>query len=292
MGNETEREKIDVIRAELKELAEPEFARFSSGLLRKPGEERPTGSAAGMLGVRLPVLRKMSRRLTKQDWRGNLEALAKANREATCVPEGVCCFEEIMLWGFLIGCAGIEAKNSENGLGRNVQGSSMCRKKPAQESITLQEQFELIRQYVSVIDNWSLCDSFCTGLKFAGEYREETWEFIQPFLRSEKEYSIRFGLVMIINYFITEEYIDRLYGIFDRIVHEGYYVKMAVAWAVSVCYVKFPETARRYLEDNCLDDFTYNKALQKIVESRCVSDEVRAQMRGMKRRTVRQENAG
>lgn len=283
MRDETVRERIDAIRAELKELAEPEVARFSAGLLRKPGEEKLTGSAAGVLGVRLPMLRKMSRRLSKEDWRGNLEALSQAIREAMCEPGGVCCFEEILLWGFLIGCAKVAAKDQEDDLNKSAPASPYRRRRPMQEVITLQEQFELIRQYVSAIDNWSLCDSFCASLKFAGEYRSETWEFVQPFLRSDEEYAVRFGLVMIINYFITEEYVERLYGIFDGIAHEGYYVKMAAAWAVSVCYVKFPDATRHYLEENSLDDFTYNKALQKIVESRCVSDEVRMQMRKMKR---------
>lgn len=304
MENKGNPERIEAIRAELEGLAEEKLADFSSGLLRKPGEERPTGSASRVLGVRLPALRRLSRQLTRQDWRGNLEALAMAagmkeplcgrealaaaagtqgasrDREALDAREG-CSFEELMLWGFLIGCSRIAPESDAH---KPARKSASRISRTAQESITLQEQFDLIRQYVSVIDNWSLCDSFCASLKFAKSYPEETWNFIQPFLRSEEEYFVRFGLVMIINYFITEDYAERLYGIFDEISHEGYYVKMAVAWAVSICYVKFPDSTQRYLEENRLDDFTYNKALQKIVESRCVSDEVRARMRQMKRK--------
>lgn len=310
MENKGNPERIEAIRAELERLAEEKLADFSSGLLRKPGEERPTGSASRVLGVRLPALRRLSRQLTRQDWRGNLETLAAAagtqgasrDREALATREG-CSFEELMLWGFLIGCSRIAPESDahkpaweggaegelpksppESDAHKPARESASRAQRAAQESITLQEQFDLIRQYVSVIDNWSLCDSFCASLKFAKSYPEETWNFIQPFLRSEEEYFVRFGLVMIINYFISESYVERLYGIFDEISHEGYYVKMAVAWAVSICYVKFPDSAQRYLEENRLDDFTYNKALQKIVESRCVSDEVRARMRQMKRK--------
>lgn len=249
-----ENPKYRSIKQELCALAEPAYAEFASGLLRKPGEEKPGGSAANMLGVRLPALHRLAKKLAREDWRGNLEALAGSAES----------FEERMLLGFLIGCAKLQP-----GRGR--------------ETITLQKQFCLIRDFMPYIDNWSLCDSFCADLKFAREFPEETWEFLQPFLRSEKEYEIRFGLVMIINYFITEEYIDRLFLLFDAVGHEGYYVKMALAWAVSICYVKFPERTQKYLEKNRLDDFTFNKALQKIIESRCVSEEVRTRMRQMKR---------
>lgn len=247
--------KYRSIKEELYALAEPAYAKFTAGLLRKPGEEEPGGSAAKVLGVRLPALHKLAKKLAREDWRGYLEALSEEAES----------FEERMLLGFLIACAKLQP-----GRGR--------------ESITLQEQFSLIRAFMPYIDNWSLCDSFCASLKFSREFPEETWEFLQPFLQSKQEYEIRFGLVMIINYFITDEYIDKLFPVFDGIDHEGYYVKMAVAWAVSICYVKYPEQTKAYLEENRLDDFTFHKALQKIVESRCVSDEVRAQMRQMKRK--------
>ena len=62
-------------------------------------------------------------------------------------------------------------------------------------------------------------------------------------------------------------------------------VKMAVAWAISVCYVKFEKETMELLLDNMLDDFTYNKSLQKITESYRVSKEDKARIRSMKRVT-------
>ena len=59
---------------------------------------------------------------------------------------------------------------------------------------------------------------------------------------------------------------------------------MAVAWALSVCYVKFPQKTMLLFKDNRLDDFTYNKALQKILESNRVSDSDKSIIRGMKRK--------
>ena len=67
--------------------------------------------------------------------------------------------------------------------------------------------------------------------------------------------------------------------------HEAYYARMAVAWAVSVCYVKFPQRTHAWLGSCSLDDWTYNKSLQKIVGSYRVTDADKAAVRAMKRRT-------
>ena len=73
--------------------------------------------------------------------------------------------------------------------------------------------------------------------------------------------------------------------ILNEVSHDGYYVKMAVAWAISVCYVKFEKETMELLLDNMLDDFTYNKSLQKITESYRVTKEDKARIRSMKRVT-------
>lgn len=298
-------ELCEKIKEELAALSEPKLAEFNAGLLRKPGEETLSGTAAHVQGIRLPALRRLAKRLTKEDWRGNLNALSSHVQHASdgeTAPEAVS-FEEVMLWGFLVGSAKVKAeaaagmmgegadaekapeggKEAAAALGQRSTNGKACRGRRYQEEISVREQFDLIRQFVRHIDNWALCDSFCAGLKFAAAYPGETWAFLQPFFYAKEEYAVRFGVVMIINYFVTEEYADRLFAVFDSIRHEGYYVKMAVAWAVSVCYVRFPGKTQSYLEQNRLDDFTYNKALQKIVESRCVSDEVRKRMKKMKR---------
>lgn len=133
------------------------------------------------------------------------------------------------------------------------------------------------------INNWSVCDSFCSGFKHALNYREEVWEWLGQFLVSDREFMVRFAVVMLLNYYVEEKYINRLWELFDQVRHEGYYVKMAVAWAVSICYIKYPEVSMAYLKENGLDDFTYNKALQKITESQCIPAREKERIRWMKR---------
>ena len=151
--------------------------------------------------------------------------------------------------------------------------------------LTPEEKLTWIQWFVPKIDNWSVCDSFCVGLKFSKKHPELVWEFIQPYLQSNKEYEIRFGVVMILSYFIEKEYLSQIFQHFNEIQHDGYYVKMAVAWAISMIYIRYPVETTEFLHQNSLDDFTYNKALQKITESYRIDQKTKEQIRKMKRKS-------
>lgn len=128
-------------------------------------------------------------------------------------------------------------------------------------------------QFLPRINNWSVCDSFCCGLKFAKENKELVWKFIEPFVTSEREYYVRFALVMMLDYFVEEDYIDEILNLVLKVKHEGYYAKMAVAWLLSVCYVKFPEKTEELLKTQKLDEEVLTKTVRKICESLRVSKE-------------------
>lgn len=144
---------------------------------------------------------------------------------------------------------------------------------------------EYAETFIPKIDNWATCDSFCTRLKNMAKYKEETWNFINPYLKSGEEFRIRFALIMALAHFIDIEHVDRILSLANAVDHDGYYVKMGNAWLISVCFVKFPEKTMKYLENNSLDDFTYNKALQKITESYRVAADTKTVIRSMKRKT-------
>lgn len=226
---------MKTIREQLIALSEPDYQAFTSKLL--PGTEN-------ILGVRLPLLRKMAKQLAKEDWR---RYLAEASDDS---------YEEIMLQGMVIGCA--------NASFEEVRG--------------------YIEKFVPKIDNWSVCDSFCCGLKITKRYPKEMWILLQSYLSDSREFYIRFGVVMLLNYYISEEYVREALQIMDKISNDAYYVQMGVAWAISMYYVKLPEKTMDYLKCNQLDDFTYNKTLQKITESLKVDKETKAIIRSMKRR--------
>lgn len=138
-----------------------------------------------------------------------------------------------------------------------------------------EEFLRLTATHLPKIDNWSLCDSFCRRLRPAE--REPVWRFIDPLFRAEGEYEVRFAAVTGLNNFTDVEHLDALLGHLGSVRHEGYYARMAVAWAVSVCYAADPDRTGAWLGEGCpLPEWTYGRSLQKILESRRTTAEQRA----------------
>lgn len=163
-------------------------------------------------------------------------------------------YEEIMIQGLVIGYAKLEA----------------------------QERLEYLRIFVPKINNWGVCDVVCSNLKFVNKNKALVWDFLQPYLVSEKEFEIRFVVVMLLDYFIDDEYIDRVLKILDSISHEGYYAKMAVAWALSVCFVKQWDKTLEYFKHSNLPKWTFNKTVQKTCESFRVPDDRKKLLKKMR----------
>lgn len=145
-----------------------------------------------------------------------------------------------------------------------------------------EEKLRYVAQFIPKIDCWAVCDCSCWRLRAAE--REPMWQFIQPYFRSQREYDLRFAVVMGLGNFIDEEHLDTMLALLDACRHEGYYARMGVAWALSVCCVKFPERTMEYLHHSSIDNWTFNKALQKITESYRVPADLKTKIRAMKRR--------
>ncbi|MFZ2537477.1 MAG: DNA alkylation repair protein [Oscillospiraceae bacterium] len=196
-----------------------------------------------ILGVRLPQIQATAKEIVKGNWR---EFLSIAGDNL---------YEEVMLQGLVIGLVKTD----------------------------IDEVIKFTTNFIPKIDNWAVCDSFCTGLKITKKNPEKMFEFICGYLSSDREYNLRFASVMLLCFYINDEYIDRVLKIYDNIHHDGYYVKMAVAWGLSVGVVKCSGVTIKYLQSqNQIDKFTYNKAIQKAIESYRVPDETKTLLRGIK----------
>lgn len=147
---------------------------------------------------------------------------------------------------------------------------------------TPDEKLHYLERFLPLIDNWAVCDICCWHLR--DDERQPMWRFLQPRFTSRQEYEFRFAVVMSLGNFIDEEHLDTLLAHLDAARHEGYYARMGVAWALSVCYVRFPERTEAWLRRSTLDDWTYNKALQKIIESNRVDAATKQYIRTQKRR--------
>lgn len=199
-----------------------------------------------ILGIRVPVLRDYAKKISRNN---NLEELLKIIDNEY--------YEEIMLQGMLIGL---------------------------EKNISFEKLEQYIKEFVPKIDNWAICDNFCAGLKITRKYKKEMHELIKKYLKSNNEFEIRFAIVMILDYYVEGEYLEENFVIFDKIKLDKYYVKMAVAWAISICLIKYYNETFEYLKNNkSLDTWTYNKAIQKAIESYRINNEQKEKLRKMKR---------
>ena len=225
------------ITEKLFEQQDLKYKDFTSALM--PGS-RP------VIGVRLPILRKMAKEIAKGDWQAFVET----------APEEY--FEEVQLKGFVIAYA----------------------KAPYEELLPF------IEKHISKINDWSLCDSFCTSLKIVEKHRKEFLQFLLTYAKEDYEFKQRVVAVILMDYYLTDDYIEQTLRILDGLKNEKYYCKMAVAWAVATAWAKQRDKTYAYMQDgnNTLDDWTYNKAIQKMLESYRVSEEDKVMLRGMKRK--------
>ena len=167
------------VYGQLLQAADEKYREFHKGLL--PG-------ISGILGVRTPVLRKLAAGLSASERAAYIEEMERilSGKEDGPLP----CYDEKIIWGLCIGKI---------------------------KSWTEAESH--IRAFIPAIDSWAVCDLICGSLKAAEKYQAGAWEFIQPYFESEEEYEIRFGLVMLLSYFVKEEYLDRALALIDQTSH-------------------------------------------------------------------------
>lgn len=130
----------------------------------------------------------------------------------------------------------------------------------------VEEHLEDLRKFIPLIDNWAVCDCACSTFKFVEKNPQIYWDFIIQYL-GKSEYETRFAVVMMMDYYINNEYVDKALEIMTQIKTDEYYVNMAIAWALSVAYIKYEDKVLDILNNKTLDSFVHNKAIQKIRES-------------------------
>ena len=111
--------------------------------------------------------------------------------------------------------------------------------------------------------------------------KQLVWDFILPYLHTDDEFGMRFSAVMMLDHFIDEEHIDMVISELDSVDNDGYYFRMAKAWALSVCMVKFPEKTYDYLRSGTLEPETLRMTVRKIRESFRVSDDMKSKVKGL-----------
>lgn len=141
--------------------------------------------------------------------------------------------------------------------------------------------------FIPHVDDWAVNDALCQNFKIAKKYPEEVFEMLMKHKDSNKDFEVRVVSVMLLSHYLVDDYIDRTLDVLNHLHTVDYYSRMGVAWAIATAMAKdkYPEKVKKYMEskDNQLDDWTYNKSLQKMRESFRVSDEIKEWTRTVKK---------
>lgn len=149
------------------------------------------------------------------------------------------------------------------------------------------EMMDYFDSQILEIDDWCTCDTFCSYVnrKIKKEQEDFLNQKIEALLVDEREFAVRAGLVLLKCGYVKEDY---LHLIFDRVEslagREEYYIRMAIAWLVAECFIKFPEVTMEHLKVSSMPKWTFNKTISKICDSYRVEDEMKDTLRQMRKK--------
>ena len=143
------------------------------------------------------------------------------------------------------------------------------------------EMLSLIKQFADKIYNWAICD--IVSFKGIKKYLPEFFGDIEYFIYSKNPWVVRFGFGCLLEFYLTDEYIDRVLEYVNSVDSDFYYVQMMQAWLIATAAAKQRDKTIVFLENNKLNDFTHNKAIQKMRESYRISKEDKEYIKTLKR---------
>ena len=186
-------------------------------------------------------------------------------RTFEAVPSERLCYEETVIWGYLINL----------------------------EKCSLEERLAMLTHYVPVLDNWAVCDSYCAHAKWMVRAdKVALWTFLESWFDSECEFEVRFAVVVAMCCFLNEEWLDKVFERINRLDFgrikskyntvkgkpkvaqqgtvqgaEPYYVRMGVAWLLATALAKFPDQTRAFVRSSNLPEDVVKLYIRKARES-------------------------
>ena len=241
-----------------------------------------------IMGVHIPEMTALADELVRrEDALSMIEAFVRAAEEESVTGRrDILTHEEMMVWGMMINRLKPTCLTSPEA--ERLAGSlkvSQPVPKTALNNRLLDLQLELMRQYVPHIDNWAVCDHVSSAAKWfskavsrnasAGEQAERLWRFLCGYFDSDREFEVRFAVVMSMCHFMNEEYLPRIFFRLDALdfgkiqseYQSPYYVRMGVAWCLATALAKFPDETRAYLRHSRLPQDVIRLYVRKARES-------------------------
>ena len=201
-----------------------------------------------ILGLHLPEMKQVAKTLAKQ---ADVWDVLRAFQQEHQADRFSLTYEETLVWGLTINA---------------LKGS-------------WEERLSLLKPYIPVLDNWAVCDSFCCNAKWALKIPPQTlWEFLLPYFHSDKEFEVRFAIVMSMCYLLKEEWLPLIFEELQQIdlpsIHSEYtnlpspyYVQMGMAWLLATSLAKFSDETRRFVNASSLTEDVKRLYARKARES-------------------------
>ncbi len=219
------------------------FFKFAEEDYKKFSKKLIPDTKLTILGVRTPIIKSLAREYNKN----NLAEISNFLNDKHTY------YEEWLLHGFLLSYE----KDIDN-------------------------LFVKLNNFIPFIDNWAICDYSVMAMKLFRKYPEKTFEKVKEFLYSNSPYTIRFGIVILLSYFLDENFSDKILELIKTISSEHYYVNTALAWFYSVALVKQFDKTIKIIEEKNLPKFVHNKSIQKAIESFRISDKNKHYLKTLK----------
>lgn len=137
-----------------------------------------------------------------------------------------------------------------------------------------------LEKFLPYVDNWATCDMM--GPKVFKKNLPLVYEHVKKWIASSDTYTVRFGIVTLLGYFLEEAFEPEMLDLVAGIRSEEYYIKMAVAWYFSMALVKQYDATIPYLRKQVMPAWVHNKAIQKAVESYQIDKETKRYLRSLK----------
>lgn len=137
-----------------------------------------------------------------------------------------------------------------------------------------------IEKFLPYVDNWATCDMMRP--KIFKRHLPELFEKVQEWIASEHDYTIRYGIGMLLSFYLDDAFEEKHLEMVAEIRSEEYYVNMMIAWYFATALAKQYEATIPYIEAGRLEKWTHNKAIQKAIESYRVTDVQKAYLRTLK----------
>ena len=211
-----------------------------------------------VMGLHSPEIKQVAKQLA---CKGN-----EIIRAFEAVPCENLCYEETIIWGYLINLA----------------------------KCPLDERLTMLGRYVPMLDNWAVCDSYCAHAKWmARADKTALWAFLERWFDSKKEFEVRFAVVAAMCYFLSDEWLNKVFERIDKLDYnhikskyktvkgkpkvaqqgtvqgaEPYYVRMGVAWLLATALAKFPDSTRAFVGSSNLPADVIKLYIRKARESR------------------------